>query len=158
MQQTALVVSIPISLYLSRPATLESLHSLVAESLPERWTIAVKNPLTIVKLRVQHTCNSPSVDVIVTLCVQRQLTWTLSVLNVSLDPSLNPSLQCFNPTLTSASAVLSLWRSTVTVLLFMTMLLMFYSKLDLLCDRNTLHKDSNLKFIWISHWLKRVSS
>lgn len=27
--------------------------------------------------------------------------------------------------------------------------------LDLLCDDNVLHKDSTLKFIWISHWLKK---
>ncbi len=110
-QQTALVVSIPISLYLSRQTTPESLHSLVAESLPEQWTIAVKNPLTIVKLRVQHTCDSPKVDVIITLCVQHQLTWTLSVLNVSLDPSLNPAFKCFNSTLSGAPAVVSLLRA-----------------------------------------------
>ena len=27
--------------------------------------------------------------------------------------------------------------------------------LDLLCDENVLHKDSTLKFIWISYWLKK---
>ncbi len=64
----------------------------------------------MVKLRVQHSDFS-KVDVIVTICVQRQLTWTLSVLNVSLDPSLNPALTCFNPTLSSASAVVSLLRA-----------------------------------------------
>ncbi len=107
MQEPAdspIVVSIPISFYLSRQATPEPLHSLVAESLPERWT------LTMVKLRVQHS-DFPKVDVIVTLCVQSQLTWTLSVLNVSLDPSLNPALTCFNPTLSGASAVVSLLRA-----------------------------------------------
>ena len=28
-------------------------------------------------------------------------------------------------------------------------------QLELLCDENVLHKDSPLKFIWLSHWLKR---
>ena len=28
-------------------------------------------------------------------------------------------------------------------------------QVELLCDENLLHKDSTLKFIWISHWLKR---
>ena len=28
-------------------------------------------------------------------------------------------------------------------------------QLELLCDENVLHKDSTLKFIWLSHWLKR---
>ena len=31
-----------------------------------------------------------------------------------------------------------------------------FLQLDLLCDGHALHKDSNLKFIWISHWLKKV--
>lgn len=34
---------------------------------------------------------------------------------------------------------------------------MTYLQLDLLCDDNVLHRDSTLKFIWISHWLKKVS-
>ena len=28
-------------------------------------------------------------------------------------------------------------------------------QVELLCDENVLHKDNTLKFIWISHWLKR---
>ena len=32
----------------------------------------------------------------------------------------------------------------------------FTLQLDVVCDENVLHKDSTLKFIWISHWLKKV--
>lgn len=35
------------------------------------------------------------------------------------------------------------------------MIVVFNMQLELLCDDNVLHKDSTLKFIWLSHWLKR---
>ena len=51
---------------------------------------------------------SPKVDVIITLCVQHQLFWTLSVLNIPLNPSHNSSLCNISPILINTSAVLSL--------------------------------------------------
>jgi len=33
-----------------------------------------------------------------------------------------------------------------------------FLQLDLLCDESVLHKDSTLKFIWLSLWLKKVRS
>ncbi len=83
-----------------------SLPSLVSQLLPESWAIATNNPLTIVKLTVHNT----HVTVSITLCIQSQLTWTISVFNISLDTSVNPSLCSFNSILENASDILSLLR------------------------------------------------
>ena len=76
--------------------------------MPESWTIAAKHPLTIVNFRVLNKTGVPRVDVVITVSVQQDLTWGLPVLNIVLDPSLNPSLHNIAPTLTTISAFLSL--------------------------------------------------
>ena len=81
-QEAADIPSCVCSHQPSRPATLEYLHSLV-----------VKSALSYCCQEPAHHCQAAKrVDVIVTLCVQCQLIWTLSVLNIPLDPSLNSSL------------------------------------------------------------------
>ena len=50
----------------------------------------------------------PQVDVVITVSVQDYLTWGLSVVNIVLDPPLNPSLHNITPTLMTISALLSL--------------------------------------------------
>ena len=106
---TSLVVSFPLTYYTSRPTSLlKTLHSLPPQSLPESWTIAAKQALTIVKLRVLNMTGVPRVDVVIIVSVQHDLTWGLSVLNIVLDHSLNPSLHNIIPTLMTMSALLSL--------------------------------------------------
>ena len=87
--QLSLVVSLPLSLYSSlKINSLSSLHSsLLSQPLPESWTIAAKDPLTLVKLRVVCQDFHPQVDPLITLAVHSRLTWTLSVLNKHLDPA-----------------------------------------------------------------------
>lgn len=105
--QLSLVVSLPLSLYSSlKINSLSSLHSsLLSQPLPESWTIAAKDPLTLVKLRVVCQDFHPQVDPLITLAVHSRLTWTLSVLNKHLDPAVNPSLTHLPSTLTSAKSV-----------------------------------------------------
>ena len=105
----SLVVSFPLKYYLSQPRlSIDTLSSLPPQSLPESWTVAAKHPLTIVKLRILNTTGVPRVDVVITVSVQDDLTWGLSVLNIVLDPFLSPSLHNIAPTLTSISALLYL--------------------------------------------------
>ncbi len=63
-----------------------------------------------------HAVSHPSTHAIIqkltsSLFSTSSLAWTLSVLNVCLDHSLNPALTCFNHTLPGASAVRSLMRA-----------------------------------------------
>ena len=75
--------------YLSQPTlSIDTLSSLPPQSLPESWTVAAKHPLTIVKLRILNTTGVPRVDVVITVSVQDDLTWGLSVQN-------NPSVHEF---------------------------------------------------------------
>lgn len=104
-RKQSLVVSLPVS---STPS-LESLYScLVAETLPELWTVVSKHPLVIVKLRVHQTSTVPRVDVVITLAVNDSLNWTLSALNISLNPALNSSLKNIASTIFAVSDILDL--------------------------------------------------
>ncbi len=101
-QEQSDVVSLPVSSAL----TLESLYScLVTETLPGSWNVAAKNPIILVKLRVHQTSR---VDVVITLVVNENLTWTLSVFNIRLDPASNPSLGSIASTIIAASDVLNI--------------------------------------------------
>lgn len=108
-QRSPLVVSLPISLYKGPVQSLQSLHScLASQSLPQSWTIAATEPLTIVKLRVSPTSLTPKVDVVITLAIHNGFTWSLSVFNQHLDPTLNDCLSHVSRILTTASSVLAL--------------------------------------------------
>ena len=86
---TSLAVSFPLKYYLSQPTlSIGTLSSLPPQSLPESWTVAAKHPLTIVKLRILNTTGVPRVDVVITVSVQDDLTWGLSVQN---NPSVHES-------------------------------------------------------------------
>ena len=105
-------LSFPVSVYAEgHVESLESLSSRLASlSLPESWKIASKKPLTLCKLRVQHESSQARADVSLSLNINNQLQWSLSLTSKQLDPVSCPLLSCVPPTLTSASTVCSLLR------------------------------------------------
>ncbi len=92
-----------------KPALLLSLHtSLTNQSLPESWTVAAMDPLTLVKLVVVSQDSHPWIDATITLAVHNHFAWTLSVLHKQLDPSAHPSLSHLPSTLISAQSIRAL--------------------------------------------------
>lgn len=108
-KQQTLIVSIPISLYKGHVQSIQSLHLyLASQSLPQSWNLVAEEPLTMIKVQVTPSSLTPRVDVVVTLAVHSDFTWSLSVFNSHVDPALNVSLSSVNRILTTGSSVIAL--------------------------------------------------
>ena len=105
-------LSLPVSVYTEGNVhSLELLSSrLRSLSLPESWMIASMNPLTLCKLRVHQESSQARADVSLSVSINNQLHWLLSVSNKQIDPASCPLLSGVLPTLTSVSTVWSLLK------------------------------------------------
>ena len=102
-----LTVSLPISMYHEGTVTkISSLSSRLLSShcVPSAWIVARQTPLLLCKLSTQHTTASLSVS----LSVQDDFSWTVTVGNQSVTSDLCPLLAAVPDKLASASAVCKL--------------------------------------------------
>ena len=90
LEQNSLLVSLSLVYFFNCPVTsLEFLCSRLSHTVPPMWTIACTAPLVLCKLRVHPT---PHTIISVSITINTDFKWTLSVYNQTLTASSCPLL------------------------------------------------------------------
>ncbi len=109
--KVSLIVSLPLAAYLS--SEVESLEKLVErlQNLPPctyQFKIVSQSPLVLCVIRTVEQENSTRADVLLTVTVREDFSWTVFVVDAQIKPSKCPMLRDIPPKLSNVSAVQTL--------------------------------------------------